>query len=124
MGIDHIGKKGAPAPPSPEKTRVDRRDASARPFETGTPDLVPAAHGPPPVEQPSTALERYRAGEVDIDGYLDLKVSEATAQFAGLVPKEVEAIRNALRDRLTSDPTLLELVHTATGRLPEPPGDE
>jgi hypothetical protein len=124
MGIDHIGKKGPPAAPSPEKAAFDRPAASGRPFEIASPRAVPPAHGPTPVDPPRTALERYRAGEVDVDGYLDLKVHEATAHLAAVPAQDLEAIRNALRDRLASDPTLIELVRAVTGHVPEPPGEE
>jgi hypothetical protein len=69
------------------------------------------------------ALERLRAGEVDFGGYVDLKVHEATAHLSALPPVELERIRNALRDRLASDPTLVDLLHSATGET-LPPDDD
>jgi hypothetical protein len=124
MGIDHIGKKSPPAAPPAESAGVDRPAATGRPFEVASPRTVPPAQGPAPVDSPRTALERYKAGEVDVDEYLDLKVQEATAHLAGLPAHDLETIRSALRDRLASDPTLVELVRAATGRVPEPPGEE
>jgi uncharacterized protein (DUF2342 family) len=72
------------------------------------------------VQAPRGALERLRAGEVDVDGYLDLKVDEATAHLATLPPGELHALRSALRDRLATDPALVDLVRTATGGVPQP----
>ena len=36
---------------------------------------------------------------------------------------ELEDIKSVLRDQLSSDPGLRDLVQTATGREPEPPQD-
>jgi hypothetical protein len=74
-------------------------------------------------QQPG-ALERLRSGEIDLDGYLDLKVQEATGHLGALSPEQLESIRSTLRDRLAADPTLVDLVRTATGRAPKPPHDD
>jgi hypothetical protein len=121
MGIDGIGKKGPPAQPPAEKIGGGRTVETGRPFEVTASRSAPLA---PATEPPRTALERLRAGEVDVSGYLDLKVSEATAHLAVMPTPELEAIRSALRDRMASDPTLVELARTATGRIPEPPGGD
>lgn len=123
MGIERIGGKGQPTAPPPPATHVDRPGETAKPFELASPHALAPTQGPVPVPATRTALERYRGGEVDLDGYLDLKVDEATAHLGALPPQDLEAIRGALRDRLASDPTLLELVQTATGRFSEPPGE-
>jgi hypothetical protein len=76
------------------------------------------------VAGPRTALERLRAGEIDANGYLDQKVDEATAHLRRLPPAELAAIRSALRDRMSSDPALVDLFRTATGQAAPPPRDE
>ncbi|MDP9001353.1 MAG: hypothetical protein M3O46_14725 [Myxococcota bacterium] len=126
MGIDHIGKKGPPAPPPPATIGTGRVAASERPFEVAPPSAnSPAAAQAAATQAPHTALEHWvRTGKLDVGGYLDLKVNEATAHLAALPIPELEAIRSALRDRMASDPTLVELVRRATGRLPDPGGDE
>jgi hypothetical protein len=117
MGIDRIGKNGPPAP-VPEAAGP----SGVRPAN-GTFD-VPAATAPhldaagsasqaEPVAR--GALERFRAGEMDLGGYVDAKVHEATAHLSALPPAELEGIRSALRQRLASEPTLIDLLHTATG---------
>jgi hypothetical protein len=124
MGIDRIGK-GPPTLPPPKDA-----GGASRPTEAGSPFGAPkpgAAAGPVrtgAVEGGRTALDRLRAGELDVKGYLDTKVDEATAHLGKLPPVEMEAIRSALRERLSSDPTLQELARTATGRVPQPPQDE
>ena len=94
MGIDRIGKDGSTAPPSTDA-------------ETGDASL---------------ALEQLRAGQIDLDGYLDLKVTEATAHLKALRAEELEALRRVLRDELSSDPSLSALVERATGQRPKPNG--
>jgi hypothetical protein len=126
MGIDHIGKKGPPVPPAAEPTSGGRVGAMDRPFEVSVPPTVGTSTSAPlaPAAEPRTPLERWRDGEIDLRGYLDLKVDEATAHLAVLPAPELEAIRSALRDRMESDPTLVELARTATGRTPSPPHEE
>ena len=59
-----------------------------------------------------------------MNGYVDLKVHEATAHLKALPPAELEQLRAALRDRLASDPGLVDLVRAATGAVPKPPTDD
>ena len=123
MGIDGIGKKGPPgAPPA-----VGTPGASpAKP--TGKPFQVERSHeAARPVEVTATAptpLERLRAGEIDVKGYVDAKVQEATAHLGPMPPEKLEQIRAALRDRIGTDPLLVELVQKATGHVPPPPTDD
>jgi hypothetical protein len=65
-----------------------------------------------------------RTGGVGLDRYLDLKVDEATAHLGPLPPSQLEMIRSALRERIASDPTLVDLVRAATGAVPAPPHDD
>jgi hypothetical protein len=126
MGIDRIGNKGPPPAPSPEKAVVDRPSEAGAPFEIGSSAKTEtrSPSQPASIDPPRAALERYRAGEIDFGRYLDLKVDEATAHLAALPAQDLQAIRSGLRDRLASDPTLIELVRTATGHVPDPLGDE
>jgi hypothetical protein len=119
MGIDHIGNKGPPPAPRPDPTggRV-----AGPAFEAPPP--VAGVTPPPSTEPVGPALERFRAGEVDLSGYLDLKVNEATEHLAALPPTQLAAIRATLRERMATDPSLVDLVRTATGHAPAPPDDE
>jgi hypothetical protein len=135
MGIDSIGKKGPPTPPAGGNgaghSAGSRRAEGAepqRPFEVSR--TGPVA-GPPRETaaqavraSPATALDRLRAGEIDVNGYVDIKVEEATTHLRALPPSQLEQVRAALRDRMASDPALIELVRTATGSVPRPPSDE
>jgi len=123
MGIDSIGKK-PPSPPLPAGTGVGGASggASVGPvFEVGG---VHGAGRVDSVEAPPSALERLRAGEIDVNGYVDIKVNEATSHLAALPPVELERVRSALRDRMASDPMLVDLVRTATGSVLQPSTDE
>jgi hypothetical protein len=126
MGIDRIGKGPSAPPPPTDAGGASRLSEADRPFappKPGSPGAVsPVRTGS--VEAARTALDRLRAGELDVNSYLDTKVEEATAHLGRLPPVEMEAVRRALREHLSSDPTLQELVRTATGDVPQPPQDE
>jgi hypothetical protein len=129
MAIDRIGKgPGLPQIPEAEPAgssgakgvsqaerpfTVDRQEAATAPERSSNVDAASA----------TTPLARFRAGEVDVHGYIDLKVDEATSGLKGLSTSELDEIKSVLRDQLKSDPGLADLVHTATGKMPTPPED-
>jgi hypothetical protein len=129
MAIDRIGK-GAALPQAPETSgpgapaktdaafKVDRPDpgASAEASSTERAANVDRASG-------STPLERFRAGEVDVNGYVDLEVDKATSNLQGLPASELAEVKSLLRDQMKSDPGLAELVRAATGTMPTPPDE-
>ncbi len=111
MSIDRIGRGGAPPAPKPATGAERARGAEApKVFEVQLERAAPTGSVAP--------VDRLRAGEVDLDGYLDQKVGEATAHLRGLHPTELEGIRATLRDQLAHDPTLVDLVQQATGQAP------
>jgi hypothetical protein len=116
MGIDGIGKGGPPAPPKPV-TGTERAQGGEAPraFEVD-PGRKAAAAVAPVAPAGTTPLDRLRAGELDLDGYLDLKVSEATAHVKGLHAHEMEGLRDLLREQLSGDPSMVALVEQATGQ--------
>jgi hypothetical protein len=128
MAIDRIGKGGAPASVPELGGSSASRPAGQAFVEAGGGPLAasPASPASPAaVAAPSSALERLRAGAIDVDGYLNLKTEEATAHLSSLPPVQLEAIRSALRDRLASDPSLVDLVRTATsGAAPRDDRDD
>jgi hypothetical protein len=126
MGIDRIGKGGAPptVPDTQGTGSVDKSGAVERPFSVERPD----ASRPPQAAAVegatgSSPLARLRAGEIDVNGYVDLKIDEAMKGLEGLPPSELAEIRKILRDQMATDPGLSDLVRTATGRVPTPPED-
>jgi hypothetical protein len=137
MGIDRIGKGGAPSPAPPASGGANRTgpttganrvfevpEASgpAAPSATGSSASAASATQAGPVEGDS--LRALRSGAVDVDGYLDLKVDEATAHLGPMPAADRVRLRAALRERLATDPTLVDLVKSATGSVPRVPDDD
>jgi hypothetical protein len=71
----------------------------------------------------SPALDGVKNGTLDVHGYVEAKVHEATAHLAHLSPAQLEGVRSILREQLTNDPHLAELVEQATGHALPPPDD-
>lgn len=120
MGIDRIGKGAGGVGPLPGAQDAGKAEGASRAFEvrgdSATTKEVEGAKG-----ATSTPLEKLRAGEVDVHGYIDLQVDEATQHLNGLDPSELASIKQMLRDELAGDPGLADLVRRATGHLPTPP---
>jgi hypothetical protein len=126
MGIDRIGKKGPPTPPpSREVGGPSRSQETGRPFQVTQPthEASPTARTEAPAIA-RTQLDRLRAGEIDASGYIDQKVEEATAHLGKLPAVELDAIRSTLRERMSSDPALVDLFRTVAGQPPPPPRDD
>ncbi len=117
MGIDRIGKSGPPLPVH----ETERAASTGQTFHV--PKATATSAQQVTSEAPSRALERLRAGEIDVGGYVDLKVDEATTHLSALPPIELDAIRTALREHLANDPELAELVRTAAGEISRPLDD-
>ena len=124
MGIDRIGKGGAP-PAAPEtqgsgsvekKGGVEKTFSVERTEATKQPAEVAATEG-------TSALARLRAGEIDVNTYVDLRVDEATKGLEGLSAAELDDIKKVLRDQMATDPALTDLVRTATAKTPDVPED-
>jgi hypothetical protein len=125
MGIDGIGSKGPPVPPAPGGAQGPARtQQTGRAFEVGRSAPTTPTAATAPAEAPRGPLERLRAGEIDVDGYVDAKVHEATAHLGVMPPARLDEIRAALRDRMTSDPALAELLRTAVAHATPPAGDD
>jgi len=126
MGIDRIGKGGAPpvVPETQGPAGAERGAPVEKTFSVDRPDPT-RAHEAAQVERAgaATPLERLRAGEIDVDGYVDLKVDEATRGLDGLPPSDLEDLRELLREKLVTDPGFSDLIRSATGKAPAPPED-
>jgi hypothetical protein len=119
--VDGIGKGGPPrgvggAPPT---------TGPAKPAETGKTFEVGKAREATAIEAPLNvqggALEQLKAGKIDFNQYVDLKVQEATSHLEGLSPAQLDSIQSMLRDRMATDPELVDLVKQATGQAPSVP---
>jgi len=113
--VDRIGKGGA-APPVAPSTGAAKPQETGKTFDVQKTDATRQAE---PVARISpSALDELKAGKIDFDKYLDVKVQEATSHLEGLSPSQVDAIRSMLRDRMATDPELIDLIKQATGRVP------
>jgi hypothetical protein len=137
MSIDGIGKRPPPAPavssgPVEGPASAGPAGPPAAPFELDPGRRASGPSGAPPAEgvvsASNSSLDQLRAGRIDLGRYLDLKVDEATAHLAALPRIELDAIRTALRERLATDPALVDLVRVvaaagAAGGAPPAPED-
>ena len=125
MGIDGIGKGGGRIPPTTGTTGPTRAQETGKTFGVEKPEgpTAPAQVGAVAGTEASSPLAQLRAGQIDLNGYLDAKVHEATAHLHDVPPAQMETIRSMLRDRLASDPALTDLVQQATGQVPALPED-
>jgi hypothetical protein len=119
LGIDRIGGGGGIPPeglaPKAGASRPDQPRTESTPFEvhrtsTGAADATGAVHG-----VTSPALEAVKNGTLDVKGYVDAKVTEATAHLTHLAPAQLHAVQEVVRSQLMNDPHLRELVERATG---------
>src|SRR5688572_12765602 len=118
MGIDRIGKGGTAPPPEvggaekPTKTgAVDKPfsvERASRPNEAASVGGVGAA----------SPLAQLKAGAIDVEQYLDLKVDNATKALDAMPASELSEIKKMLREQLASDPMLVDMVKSATGKVP------
>jgi len=113
LGIDRIGKGGASSPPDALRPSegATRPSASAEaPFEVKGTAVAPAAR-----IDASEALRGVQSGDLDVKGYVDAKVHEATAHLTNLTSEQRAAVERVVRAQLVSDPHLRDLVQHATG---------
>jgi uncharacterized protein (DUF2342 family) len=116
MAIDRIGK-GGPAAEVPKAEAGRPAGGVERAFEARAEKAEAAS-------PTSAALQQLRAGKIDVEGYLQMKLDEATAHLQGLLPADLATIRKALRERLASDPALVDLAKQASGQAPPPAPDD
>lgn len=119
MGIDKIGKKGGVEDAS-SIGNADGPGAVEKSFAEVHAEKTGAAQGTTGAGAASP-LERLRAGEIDVDGYVDARIDEATRGLRGLSESQLGSIRAVLREQMITDPSLTDLVQKATGRLPTVP---
>jgi hypothetical protein len=120
--VDGIGKGGPPrgVGGTPPTTGPTKPSETGKTFDVGTTREATAIEAPANVKA-SGALEQLKAGKIDFNQYVDLKVDEATSHLEGLSPTQLDSIRSMLRDRMATDPELVDLVKQATGQAPSVP---
>lgn len=85
-----------------------RRVPGSRPFEVSA-----AAETAAIKSAPLTPLERFQAGELDREGYVEALIHEATEHLRMLPASDQEMIQRHLRDVLTTEP-FVSLIAQAT----------
>jgi hypothetical protein len=117
--VDRIGKGGTPPPTNATNAGATgdvRSPETGKTFEVQKPTAPGQAQPLAPVA--SEPLQQLKAGKIDLNQYLELKVSEATQHLEGVSKVQLDSIRAMLRDRLATDPELVDLVKQATGNVP------
>src|SRR5882724_11352802 len=112
MGIDRIGKGSKSIPVA------DIQSSAAG--EAGKPATEFKVNRAGPVDATTeTSLDRLRAGKISVSEYLDIQVEQATAHLDNrLSTEQLSFIRDSLREQLSTDPVLVDLVKSTTGALP------
>ncbi len=110
MGIDGIG--GPPIPGAPGAAgSVDATVRATESFRVEAGVSVEKGEGP---------FDRLRSGELTSEQYLEIRVEQAITPFLHtLGPEQLEFVRATLRERLQSDPMLVELARRATAGVGE-----
>ena len=111
MGVDGIGSGG-----SRPLAGIERPEAVEAP---GVGRVGDASRPAAPAPVGSAALQRLERGEISVDAYVDQRVIEATQHLEGQLPAtEIAFVRDALREQISLDPVLAELVRRTTGQVP------
>lgn len=67
----------------------------------------------------SPSLQRLEMGEISLDDYLDDRTEMALKAYLGKVPAStIENMRFILREKIRTDPVLVEVVRRITGTTP------
>lgn len=113
-----VGGIGGGGPPGPGK--VGGPTGPITPATTGATGPAKSSFGEAlgvrGTEQTGAAspLERLRSGEIDRNGYIELRVREATAHLEGVLPPDdLAKVQDQLRDVLENDPDVAALVRAA-----------
>jgi hypothetical protein len=111
MGIDRIGKGGAPP--------LDGAVPAAKSESTGATFEVNAGTAVSGVDKTAPSLvDKLKRGEISLDAYIDAHVQKATQGLGALPPQQLQEVQSMLRDRMRTDPDLADLFQRATGASP------
>ncbi|HTQ48911.1 MAG TPA: hypothetical protein VMI75_39405, partial [Polyangiaceae bacterium] len=109
---------------APEATRAFEVPGASKPEGATPADSATAPATAQTEGAASGAWGAFRSGAIDLNGYLDRKVDDATAHLGQMPAADLARVRAALRERLATDPTLVDLVKSATGSAPRVPDDD
>ena len=104
--IGGVGAPGAPATTGPTGANKTSFSETLKSNEAAAKSTEAAGS--------ATPLERLRTGEIDVNGYVDLRVRDATAHLEGVLsPQDLEKVQEELRDAIENDPDIAALVKGA-----------
>jgi hypothetical protein len=112
LAINRIGSGGSVPPEALAPKAEANTPSKAFEVDKGGPQRLEGATQ----VNPSAALDGVRQGRLDVNGYIDAKVHEATAHLSHLAPPQLETVQRVVREQLLADPHLRDLLEKATGR--------
>ncbi len=111
-GSDLSGKNSEEKSRSPEQEFQYTSRMSWKIGNSNAPVANPPSRG-------SQALQRLKRGEITLDDYLDDRADAAVAHLRQLITADqLSIVRETIRNELTSDPELVELIRETTGQTP------
>jgi hypothetical protein len=105
-GSGKIGGVGGPSAPASGATGAGGAQKASFQEALGTRATDQASGASP--------LERLRSGELDLRGYIDARVRDATSHLEGVLsPDDLAKVHDELRDAIENDPDVAALVKGA-----------
>lgn len=116
MAIDGVGKPPISGAPNSVDAADIPRGASRAEF------VVKSASGPDAASAAETVdgslVNQLQSGQITRNQYLDIRADQAVHHLVGRVSAEqLDLIRAALREQLSTDPLLINMVRRATSML-------
>ena len=106
MSIDGVGKPPGGPPGIGGAGGIGK---SGEEFRVGEPKAATGAQG-------SDALGQLQRGEISVEQYLETRVEQAVEHLQSkLSAEQLDFVKSSLREQLSADPMLAELVRRATG---------
>src|SRR5438270_12344059 len=103
--VDGIGKGGPPRGVGGTPPTTGPAAETGKTFEVQKTREATAVEAPVTINHANGgALDQLKAGKIDFNQYVDMKVDEATSHLEGLSPAQLDSIRSMLRDRMATDP--------------------
>lgn len=115
MAIDGIGRPPIPGAPTSVAGEIPRATSRSE-FQIKPAAESGATSSTLPVG--NSLVNQLHAGQLTQDQYLDIRAEEAVRHLVGKVSTEqIDLIRATLRERLSTDPLLINMIRRATSTL-------
>jgi hypothetical protein len=113
MAIDGIRK--GPTPATGPHSAVGSAGATPKAFEVGKPSETGTAPGVD-AASPAALAARVRSGELNLAGFVEAKIDQATAHLRGMSTEALSDIKEMMREKMMHDPLVSEWVAELTGK--------